>query len=53
MKRTPKKFLCKHWNDMNRGERRAYKRWLAKNNMWDGAEVLERLSNNKHLSIRN
>ena len=46
----------KHYNDMNRSERRKYKRWLEKSKMWDGAEVVERLtregslvvSDNKH-----
>jgi len=30
-----------YW-DMNRKEKREYKRWLLKNNMWDGAEISER-----------
>jgi len=34
----------KHYNDMNRSERRKYKRWLAKNGLWDGAEVVDRLT---------
>lgn len=29
-----------YW-EMNRGERREYKRWLLKNEMWDGAIVVE------------
>ena len=34
----------KHYNDMNRAERRSYKRWLDKNKIWDGAEVVDRLT---------
>lgn len=42
----------KHYSDMNRKEKREYKRFLAKNNLWDGAVVLERLQNRKFLQIR-
>lgn len=42
----------KHYDEMNRGEKRAYKRWLNKNNLWDGAEVIERLSNQKRLCTK-
>jgi len=41
--------IDKHYNDMNRRERREYKRWLDKNNMWDGAIVIENLERNKKL----
>jgi len=44
--------IAKHYNDMNRKERREYKKWLAKNNMWDGAMVIDNLQKNKLLSIR-
>jgi len=40
----------KAYDDMNRQEKRAYKRWLAKNHLWDGAEVIERLSKEKRLN---
>ncbi len=33
----------KHYNDMSRRERREYKRWLDKNDMWDGVIVIENL----------
>ena len=28
--------LDKMYSEMNRRERREYRRWLSKNNMWDG-----------------
>ena len=36
---------------MNRRERREYKRWLDKNNMWDGAIVIENLERNNRLVV--
>jgi hypothetical protein len=42
----------KHYSDMNRNEKREYKRFLDKNNIWDGAVILERLQNKKFLQIR-
>lgn len=34
----------KHWNDMNFSERIKYRKWLRENHLWDGAEVIERLT---------
>lgn len=48
----PMFYIDKHYNDMNRCERREYKRWLAKNNMWDGAIVIENLERNNCLVVR-
>lgn len=39
----------KLYKDMNRKEKRHYKRWLHKNNLWDGAVVAENLTKNKRL----
>lgn len=39
----------KHYHDMTRKEKRAYKRWLDKNNMWDGAIVIENLEKKRKL----
>lgn len=39
----------KHYHDMSRKGKRAYKRWLDKNNMWDGAIVIENLEKSKKL----
>ncbi len=44
--------IDKHYNDMSRRERREYKRWLVKNDIWDGAVVLENLERNKKLHFR-
>jgi len=44
--------IDKHYNDMNRRERREYKRWLAKNSLWDGAVVIENLERENRLSVR-
>lgn len=33
----------KLYSEMTRGEKRAYKRWLAANKMWDGEVVLENM----------
>jgi hypothetical protein len=44
--------LDKPYSEMTRREKRAYKRWLKKNGYWDGAEVIERLSKEKILNIR-
>ena len=46
MKRYP---LDKHYHVMSRKEKRAYKRWLDKNNMWDAAIVIENLEKTKNL----
>lgn len=48
----PMFHIDKHYNDMNRRERREYKRWLDKNNMWDGAIVIENLERNSLLDVR-
>jgi len=37
----------KHYNEMTRRERREYKRWLDKHNMWDGAIVSENMEKGK------
>jgi hypothetical protein len=47
----PMFHIDKHYNDMNRRERREYKRWLAKHNMWDGAIVSENLERNNRLDV--
>jgi hypothetical protein len=39
----PMFHIGKHYNNMNRRERREYKRWLDKHNMWDGAIISENL----------
>jgi hypothetical protein len=39
----------KHYHDMSRKEKRAYKKWLYKNNMWDGAIVIENLERDRKL----
>ena len=39
----PQFHIDKHYDDMSRREKREYKRWLEKNNMWDGAIVIENL----------
>ena len=31
--------INKHYDEMNRTERREYERWLNKNGLWDGAVV--------------
>ena len=41
--------MQKKYSEMNRRERREYKRWLSKNNLWDGEIVLENLERNKRL----
>ncbi len=46
---VPMFHIDKHYSDMNRREKREYKRWLNKNNMWDGAEVIERLQKNNDI----
>ena len=48
----PMFHVDKHYNDMNRRERREYKRWLDKHNMWDGAIVIENLERNNRLNVR-
>lgn len=35
--------IDKHYDDMNRREKREYKRWLEKHGYWDAAIVLENL----------
>jgi hypothetical protein len=32
--------IDKHYYDMTRREKREYKRWLHKNNCWDGSIVI-------------
>lgn len=41
----------KHYDLMSRREKRDYKRWLEKNNMWDGAIVIENLQREKRLNV--
>jgi hypothetical protein len=48
----PTFHIDKHYDDMNRRERREYKRWLSKHNMWDGAIVIENLSRNGTLDVK-
>jgi hypothetical protein len=48
----PMFHIDKHYNDMNRRERREYKRWLDKHNMWDGAIVIENSERNHRLVVR-
>ena len=47
----PYNFSDKRYEEMNRRERRAYSRWLCKHEIWDGAEVLDRLSKEKSVNI--
>ena len=42
----------KHYNDMNRREKRAYKRYLKKAKIWDGAVVCENLEKSGQLIIK-
>jgi hypothetical protein len=49
--KIPQYHLDKHWNDMTRVEKRAYKRWMNKHQLWDGAEVIERLQYKRLLVI--
>jgi len=51
MEMTNKQKAHKHWNNMTRCEKRAYKRWLRKYDLWDGAEVIERLQKVRLLTI--
>lgn len=37
-KNVPTYFIDKHYDEMNRKEKREYKKWLRKNKLWDGAE---------------
>ena len=37
----------KTYGEMTRSEKRKYKRWMAKNNMWDGEEISERIEKQK------
>ena len=41
----------KHYNGMNRRERRKYLRLLQKAQMWDGAEVIDRLTKKNRLTV--
>ena len=45
LKKTPWHYIPNHldkaYSQMNRRERREYKRWLHKNNLWDGEVFLE------------
>ena len=43
--------FSKHYNEMNRKERREYKRWLKKNQIWDGAVCVETALRNGSLTI--
>ena len=51
-KKPSARLTDKHYDDMNRRERREYKRWLDKHNMWDGAIVIENLERNNRLDVR-
>lgn len=51
-KSIPAYHLNKHYDDMNRQEKREYRKWLAKNGLWDGAEVIDRKTKNKTLIIK-
>ena len=48
----PAFYIDKHYNDMNRQERREYKRWLEKHQLWDGAVVIENMEREQRLSVR-
>ena len=39
----------KNYQDMSRKEKRAYKRWLNKNNMWDAEIVCENIEKRNKL----
>ena len=41
----------KSYGEMTRAEKRKYKRWMAKNNMWDGEEIAERIEKTKRLVL--
>jgi hypothetical protein len=47
----PEFHIDKHYDEMNRRERREYKRWLAKHDLWDGAVVIENLEKRGRLFI--
>jgi len=42
-------FSDKTYSQMNRREKREYKRWLDKRNMWDGEIVIENLERKNRL----
>jgi len=46
------KFPEVHFDDMTRKQKREYKRWLSKNKLWDGAEVIERLKKKQDLEVK-
>lgn len=41
----------KHYNDMIEKERIEYAQWLRRNNLWDGAMVIDMLQMSKQLKI--
>ena len=41
--------INKRYHDINRTEKGEYKRWLQKNNFWDGDIVIENLENQNAL----
>jgi hypothetical protein len=43
--------IDKHYDDMNRREKREYKRWLEKHDYWDGAIVIENLAREQKLRM--
>lgn len=43
--------LNQPYHKMNKREKRLYKRWLAKNNQWDGEVVIENMKRNGTLTI--
>lgn len=48
----PVYYSTKHYNEMTRIEKREYKRWLHKNNLWDGAEICERFMRDQKIAMK-
>jgi hypothetical protein len=46
-------YKGKMYREMNRREKREYKRFMWKHRLWDGQEIIERLEKEKKLNIRN
>ena len=49
--RTKNIARFKRFDEMNRKDKRAYRKYLSDNEIWDGEEVLDRLEKNGDLKI--
>jgi len=45
-------YIDKPYSEMTRREKREYKRWMHKNNRWDGAVVIENLKREGRLNVQ-